>query len=32
MIECLCCLLDENMLGEAMARMVLKKINGKKSL
>ena len=29
-VEYLSCLLDENMSGEAMARMVLKKVNGKK--
>ena len=29
-VECLGCLLDENMSGEAMARMILKKVNGKK--
>ena len=31
MVEYLGCLLDENMSGEAMTRMVLKKINGKKN-
>ena len=30
MVEYLGCLLDENMSGEAMAKMVLKKVNGKK--
>ena len=30
-VECLGCLLDENMSGEAMARMILKKVNGKKN-
>ena len=29
-VEYLDCLLDENMSGEAMARVVLKKVNGKK--
>ena len=29
MVEYLGCLLDENVSGEAMARMVLKKANGK---
>ena len=32
MVEYLSCLVDENMSGEAMARMVLKKINGKKKV
>ena len=30
MVEYLGCLLDEDMLGETKARMVLKKVNGKK--
>ena len=30
MVEYLGCLLDENMSGEVMVRMVLKKVNGKK--
>ena len=31
-VEYLGCLLDESMSGEAMARMVLKKVNGKKEI
>ena len=31
MVEYLSCLLNENISGEAMARMVLKKVNGKRS-
>ena len=30
-VEYLSCLLNENISGEAMARMVLKKVNGKRS-
>ena len=30
-VEYLGCLLDENMSGDAMAKMVLKKVNGKRS-
>ena len=32
MVEHFSCLLDEKMSGEAMARLVLKKVNGKKIL
>ena len=32
MVEHFCCLLDEKMSGEAMAKLVLKKVNGKKIL